>query len=153
MALFLTLPFYVIADTMPGGFDDASMTGAPVGGGAVSGVGTVGGGAVSGVGTVGGAQGTPFQAAPQFANPLKDEYNTFPKFVAGVTKAAVDILMPFVVLAFIWSGFLFVRAQGNETELEKAKSAIKWSVIGAFILLGAWGFAQIIGTTVSTITN
>ena len=142
MALFLTLPFYVIADTMPGGFDDASMTGAPVGGGAVS-----------GVGTVGGAQGTPFQAAPQFANPLKDEYNTFPKFVAGVTKAAVDILMPFVVLAFIWSGFLFVRAQGNETELEKAKSAIKWSVIGAFILLGAWGFAQIIGTTVSTITN
>ena len=54
-------------------------------------------------------QGTPFQATPQFANPLKDEYNTFPKFVAGVTKAAVDILMPFVALAFIWSGFLFVN--------------------------------------------
>lgn len=78
---------------------------------------------------------------------------TFSAFVALVLKTAVDILMPFVVLAFIWSGFLFVRAQGNPTELETAKSAIYWSIIGAFILMGAWGFAEIIGTTVSTLTQ
>lgn len=99
-------------------------------------------------------QGTPFGASgvsTPLANPIK--FNTFSEFVAQVTKTAVDILMPFVVLAFIWSGFLFVRAQGNEKELEEAKSAIKWSIVGAFILLGAWGFAQIIGTTIKTITN
>lgn len=95
------------------------------------------------------SQGT--SANVRLQNPIK--YGTFSEFVAAVTRAAVDILLPFVVLAFIYSGFLFVRAQGNETELEHAKSAIKWSVVGAFILLGAWGFAQIIGQTVSTITN
>lgn len=101
--------------------------------------------------------GTPFltfaalETGPAtLTNPIK--YSTFPEFVSAVTKAAVDILLPFVVLAFIWSGFLFVKAQGNETELKDAKKAIWYSIIGAFILFGAWGFAQIIGTTVATIT-
>lgn len=78
---------------------------------------------------------------------------TFTDFVTLVLQTAVEILMPFVVLAFIWSGFLFVRAQGNEKQLEEAKRAIYWSVIGAFILMGAWGFSEIIGTTVSTLTQ
>lgn len=86
-----------------------------------------------------------------FANPINA--NTFSDFVAQITKSAVEILMPFVVLAFIWSGFLFVRAQGKEEELVEAKKAIWWSVIGAFILMGAWGFAQIISDTMSTITT
>lgn len=84
-------------------------------------------------------------------NPIK--YNNLMDFVAAVLKAAVQVLLPFVVLAFIWSGFLFVRAQGNEEQLSEAKTAIYWSVIGAFILLGAWGFAEIIATTVSNITG
>lgn len=83
-------------------------------------------------------------------NPIK--YATFSEFVAAVTAAAVNVLMPFVVLAFIWSGFLFVRAQGNEKELETAKTAIWWSIIGAFILMGAWGFSKIIESTVLLIT-
>lgn len=87
----------------------------------------------------------------QLQNPIK--YNNFSDFVAAITQTAVQILFPFVVLAFIYSGFLFVKAQGNEKELEEAKKAIKWSIVGAFILLGAWGFAQIIKTTISTITS
>lgn len=87
----------------------------------------------------------------QLENPIK--YDNFSDFVTAVLQTAVEILMPFVVLAFIWSGFLFVRAQGKPAELETAKSAIYWSIIGAFILMGAWGFSQIIGTTVTTLTQ
>lgn len=155
------LPFLVMANPCVSGdldYDPAvcNAYGDMVDNSAVqSGAGTVGGsGSVSGMGTVGGvpAGGTPLGVSGvKIENPIK--FNTFSGFVAQVTKTAVDILMPFVVLAFVWSGFLFVRAQGNEKELEEAKSAIKWSVIGAFILLGAWGFAQIIGTTIKTITN
>lgn len=98
----------------------------------------------------GGATGT-LVPLTQLENPITT--NTFSDFVALVLEKAVEILMPFVVLAFIWSGFLFVRAQGAPAELEKAKSAIYWSIIGAFILMGAWGFAQIISTTISTLTQ
>ena len=97
------------------------------------------------VNLVGGADGAKLE------NPIK--YDDLSSFVAAVLKAAVQVLMPFVVLAFIWSGFLFVRAQGKEEQLSEAKTAIYWSVIGAFILLGAWGFAEIIATTVSNITG
>lgn len=91
------------------------------------------------------------QVSTQLQNPIK--FDSFSQLAAQVTKTAVEILLPFVVLAFIWSGFLFVRAQGNETELKEAKSAIKWSIIGAFILMGAWGFATMISQTVQTLTN
>lgn len=84
-------------------------------------------------------------------NPIK--FDTFPIFVAAVTKTAVQILLPFIVLGFIYSGFLFVKAQGNPAGLEEAKTAITYSMIGAFVLMGAWGFAQIISRTISTITN
>lgn len=97
--------------------------------------------------TVGGS----LSANTKLQNPIK--YSTFSEFAAAVTKTAVQVLLPFIVLAFIYSGFLFVKAQGNEKELEEAKKAIWYSLIGAFILLGAWGFAQIIGQTVSTITQ
>ncbi|MCK9344928.1 MAG: hypothetical protein M0P64_02235 [Candidatus Pacebacteria bacterium] len=95
--------------------------------------------------------GATLSANTKLQNPIK--YSTFSEFAAAITKTAVQVLLPFIVLAFIYSGFLFVKAQGNEKELEEAKQAIWYSLIGAFILLGAWGFAQIISQTVSTITQ
>lgn len=92
-----------------------------------------------------------FGANIRIQDPIK--YSTFSAFAAAVTKTAVQVLMPFIVLAFIYSGFLFVKAQGNDTGLTEAKKVLWYSMIGAFILLGAWGFAQIIGQTVSTITQ
>lgn len=92
-----------------------------------------------------------FVFAEVLKNPIK--YDTFSAFVAAVTKTAVQVLMPFVVLMFIYSGFLFVKAQGNDKELKAAKDAIVWSVVGALILFGAWGFAEMIGKTVETFTK
>lgn len=102
-------------------------------------------------GTPGGSNGPSLSANAKIQNPIK--YDTFSAFAAAVTKTAVQVLLPFIVLAFIYSGFLFVKAQGNDTELTNAKNVLWYSVLGAFILLGAWGFAQIIGQTVSTITQ
>jgi hypothetical protein len=102
-------------------------------------------------GTPGNIQVSPPTVSTTLKNPIK--YDTFSSFIAAVTKTAVQILFPFIILAFIYSGFLFVKAQGNETELAHAKTAITYSMIGAFILLGAWGFAQIISQTVSTLTQ
>lgn len=99
-----------------------------------------------------GLGGTPgATGGTQFVNPIKAD--TFSELVALVITTAVNILIPFVVLAFIYSGFLFVKAQGKEKELEEAKTAIKWSVIGAFILFGAAGFAQLISQTLSAVTK
>ena len=63
-----------------------------------------------------------------------------------------DILMPIggviVVLAFIYSGFLYVTAQGNTGKIETAHKALLYSAIGAAILLGAWVLATVICNTI-----
>jgi hypothetical protein len=53
----------------------------------------------------------------------------------------------------IWTGFLFVKAQGNPTELEKAKKSFLNAIIGMAIILGAWAIATVIANTINKITN
>lgn len=111
---------------------------------------TVGGATGGGV-TVSGTTGNQPAVDAKLQNPIN--VDTFDALVQKVIEAAVQVLTPFVVLAFIYSGFLFVKARGNTDEIAKAKTAITYSFVGAVILLGAWGFAQIIGQTVTTITG
>ncbi len=69
----------------------------------------------------------------------------------------VDIIIPLggviVVMAVIYSGFLFVTAQGNEEQLKRAKRAFTYTAIGAAILLGAWTIALVIENTIGAVTN
>jgi hypothetical protein len=78
-------------------------------------------------------------------NPISS--NTFEEFLDNLLRAVTNVGGVVVTLAIIYSGFLFVTAQGNEAKLGKAKDALLWSLIGAAILLGAWVISKaILGT-------
>lgn len=87
-------------------------------------------------------------------NPFKDGADSLGDFVQIL---ATDVVMPIgavvVVLFIIYSGYLFVVAQGNPAKLEEAKRAFLYSCIGAVVLLGAWAIAQVIQNTVDQITQ
>lgn len=53
------------------------------------------------------------------------------------------------VLAFIYSGFLYVMAQGNETKITKANQSLLYTAIGTAILLGAWVISNVISSTIN----
>ncbi|MDD5152978.1 MAG: hypothetical protein PHS95_03250 [Candidatus Pacebacteria bacterium] len=91
----------------------------------------------------------PLSVFAQVGNPLI--FDNFSDLVAKIISTAVIVLMPFVVLAFVYAGFLFVKAQGNEEGLTHARQVIWYSIIGAFILLGAEFFSRIINNTVSSV--
>lgn len=78
-----------------------------------------------------------------------------PQDIPDFIERAIDVILvigvPIVVLAIIYSGFLFVSAQGNAEKLKTAKKAILYSVIGAVLLLGAFVIANAIGDTVNDI--
>ena len=76
----------------------------------------------------------------------------------GLLRTVLDqIILPIgsvvVVLMIIYSGFLFVTAQGNDTKLSTAKNSFMWTIIGAAILLGAWTMGQVIQQTVCDISG
>lgn len=70
-------------------------------------------------------------------------------------KVVNEIILPIggvlAVLAFIFAGFLYVTAQGNETKIKKAHNALLYAAIGTALLLGAWTFANVIRNTVNDI--
>ncbi len=53
------------------------------------------------------------------------------------------------VLAFIYSGFLYVMAQGDETKIKTAHRALLYTSIGTAVLLGAWVISNVISATIN----
>jgi len=65
-----------------------------------------------------------------------------------ILEGVIKMGIPIIVLAIIYSGFLFVSAQGNTEKLGTAKKSLIYTLIGAAILLGSWAIAQLITNTV-----
>lgn len=84
-----------------------------------------------------------------FPNPIG--YSTFMDFVQAILQVVLKIGIPVAAIFIIYSGFLFVKAQGNETELTKAKKAFTYAVIGTAILLGSWLLAKGIESTINSL--
>ena len=86
-------------------------------------------------------------------NPLGGSVNDINSLVVELLKLAAQIGAIVCVFFIIYAGFLFVKAQGAEAEITKAKSVLLWSVIGAAVLLGASAIAEMIKGTVEGVTN
>lgn len=72
----------------------------------------------------------------------------------ALLEAIIDkIILPIggvlAVLAFIYSGFLYVTAQGNETKLATAHKALLYTSVGTAVLLGSWVIAKVIENTIN----
>ena len=83
-------------------------------------------------------------------NPLKGIGN-IRQFLTALLDAVVFIAFPFIILMVIYSGFLFVSAQGNEEKLKIAKRTIFWTIVGALIILGASMLSYAIEGTVDNL--
>lgn len=81
-------------------------------------------------------------------NPLGDNIKDIPSFIKVLVTIVLTVGVPLVALAIIYSGFLFVTAQGNPESITKAKKALMYSLIGAALLLGAYVIAEAIQATV-----
>ena len=102
--------------------------------------------------------------APQYPNPLDPDGNgvnggpltgpsTIPEFLALVLQGLSLLLIPLVVLFIIYAGYLFVTAQGEEGKIQKAKTALWYTIIGAAVILGAQIMADILSDTLTDLNT
>lgn len=84
-------------------------------------------------------------------NPLKDEFTSIPDFLAALLDVVITIAIPIIVIMIIYSGFLFIKAQGKPEDIVTARKAITWTLIGAAIILGASLLSYAISGTVDEI--
>lgn len=118
---------------------------------------TGGTGSTGGTGGTGSTGGTGGSGTTTIGIRLTNPFRGGDSLFALLRSVINDILLPIggvlVVLAFIYSGFLYVTAQGNEIKLGKAHKALLSTAIGTALLLGAWVFANAICGTIELISN
>lgn len=93
---------------------------------------------------------TPMFAFAQIENPL-GKNTTISGFVTSILGYITKIGGVVAVFAFIWSGFLFVQAQGKPDGLKNANTVFLNTCIGVAVLLGAQLIASIIIGTIKGI--
>lgn len=98
-----------------------------------------------------GVDNTGTNITTKIENPLGDNIKDIPSFIKEIINIVLYIGIPIVALAIIYTGFLFVQAQGNSEKLTKAKNSLVYTLIGAALLLGAFVIADAIGKTVEDI--
>jgi hypothetical protein len=88
---------------------------------------------------------------PENFNVLPEDACTLPGLLKILLTAVVSIGSMLLVLALVWVGFLFIKAQGSEEELRSARSALVWTVFGGLLLLGAQALSMVIQATVQSL--
>lgn len=94
------------------------------------------------------------QTAGQIVGKVQNPINVsdLSAFVAKVLGIILKIAIPIVAAFIIYSGLMFVLARGNSEKLEKAKTRLLYTLIGAGVLLGAWMIATVIKSTIEALT-
>lgn len=85
--------------------------------------------------------------AAELQSPLK--FPDLSSLIEGLLRSIVYISFPIISLFVVYAGFKFLTAQGNETKLTSAKENIRYVILGALLILGAWALAQLLGGTVN----
>ncbi len=89
-------------------------------------------------------------AAPQgsdpisinLSNPLK--VDSIEELLVALLGVVTVIAVPIIVFFIIYSGFLYVTAQGNPEQLKQATRSLTYAIIGGVIILGSVAIATIV---------
>lgn len=91
-------------------------------------------------------------AVNDLPNPIKSG-TLLDLLLAMVRAVLLFFVYPAVIIIWVWTGFLFVGAQGNPEALKKAKSMLARTVIITLVLFLLQGFLLAIQGTVKNITS
>lgn len=96
--------------------------------------------------------GTAVVFAQTYANPVTyGSITTVQDFMLATVDLIYLIAVPVIVICIIYSGFLFVTAGDNESQIKKARTVFTWTIIGAGVLLGAKAISAAIQATINSL--
>lgn len=97
--------------------------------------------------TPGGQNGSTQSTTIALENPLSGISNVNDLLVA-LLNVLIVIATPIIVIFIILAGFKYVTAQGDTKQLEDARRALTYAIVGGVLIIGAVAIAEIIKNTV-----
>ncbi len=99
----------------------------------------------------------PFMASAAIGlqNPLTgvDSISDLMLIVARVVRY---ISIPFIIIMIMWAGFQYIwasRVAGSSGGIKDANTQLRWTIIGAFVLLSAELIALVLRNTINSATQ
>jgi hypothetical protein len=83
-------------------------------------------------------------------NPLKGGINSIDGLLVAILNVLMVLMVPVIVFFIIYSGFKYVMAQGNASQVEEATRSLTYAVIGGVLILAAIAIAEIIKNVVAS---
>lgn len=77
-------------------------------------------------------------------NPIASAIGSIPQFFQKLIDLIIKIAIPFVAIVLVYCGLLFVTARGDTSQIEKARNAFTYAIIGGLVLLSSWLIAEAI---------
>lgn len=71
--------------------------------------------------------------------------------IKNMINGLLKLALPLLVLAYIYVGFLFVKAQGSSEELQKARKAFMWLIVGTVLVIGANAIYSVVKDTINQV--
>lgn len=82
----------------------------------------------------------------KIVNPLN--VTTLDQLLDLILQVIVNLGIPIITIAIMYSGFLFIQAQGNPGKVTEAKKNIQYVLIGTAIVFGVGSIIAIIRSTI-----
>ncbi len=82
---------------------------------------------------------TPFPSFAQtrLVNPFDPNIGSINDLIDILIKIMWLVVMPLLVVALVWAGYLIVSARGDEKKLTLGKRVLIWTLVGGLIIVGA----------------
>lgn len=74
---------------------------------------------------------------------------TLMQVAANYLNLALELLMGFAVLIFIWNVFQYFIRTADSKNKSEASMYVLWSIIGFFVILSFWGLVNVLKNTIS----
>lgn len=84
-------------------------------------------------------------------NPIK--VGSIEELLVAILNIIIVIATPIIVLFIIYSGFLYVMAQGNAGKIEEATKSLTYAIIGGVLIIGAVAISTIISNLVGAFAS
>ncbi len=83
-------------------------------------------------------------ASPVFAeelpNPLKTK--SIAEIIGRVIRGAFGLAGSLALIIFIWGGFLWVTARGDEKQVKSGWDTVTWGALGIIVIFGSYMIAE-----------
>lgn len=80
-------------------------------------------------------------------NPLKVQ--SIDALLVAILNIIMVLMVPVIVFFIIYSGFKYVMAQGNASQVEEATKSLTYAIIGGVLILAALAISEIIKNVVA----